>query len=554
MKKAIGLFLIISLFLFSMSSGLVLSSDYTIDPVQTLLVEVLSWDNTTSTSVGTTFNENVLKPLVNTAVPTDVLAAAKSSWTANAQTSVKGNITWDTNATDGIDQPDLMLAALTSFKNADAGAKKIYTTAEMVNGYPDISSPGLEATGFNTFKATINTAMTGDSANDNGIKFVTLFLRELVRTDFLITNSVSDSVVSTYDGNDIDFYLKTTIDSANRKLIVTRVNGLLEMIPSFCSNISGYSVDNTVKVDLNGDGDISNDDNINYLGKFITYTETEIKKNSSSEIENFYDFLVAQGPKSGSTTLTIINKKTSSGGGSGGGSYLHTPTPTTPATTPPIETTPPVETTPPSESPTPTPEAGPTAPPEFEKFIDIEDYDWAETAINYLAYKGIIEGVTNDTYAPGDGIKRGDLAILMVRIFNLSSDSADTFKDVPTDSYYYKECRIGKNTGILLGVDEENEYYEPERIITREEMMALIVRSLVNRGYIEEPEETDLSKYKDQDQIEAYARPYISFLSDNGIIVGDLNGYVRPKNDINRAEAATMIYRLYKLNLEGLLK
>jgi len=62
MKKAIGLFLIISLFLFSMSSGLVLSSDYTIDPVQTLLVEVLSWDNTTSTSVGTTFNENVKSP------------------------------------------------------------------------------------------------------------------------------------------------------------------------------------------------------------------------------------------------------------------------------------------------------------------------------------------------------------------------------------------------------------------------------------------------------------------------------------------------------------
>ena len=199
----------------------------------------------------------------------------------------------------------------------------------------------------------------------------------------------------------------------------------------------------------------------------------------------------------------------------------------------------------------PTPDV-PKAPEDFDKFTDLEGYEWAETAINYLAYKEIIKGVTETTYDPSMGIKRGDVALLMVRIFELESDATAEFDDIEID-YYRDACRIGKDHGVLLGVNEDNTLYEPERIILREEMAALIVRSLVTMGHIDAPTDTDISMYRDAADTEAYAVPYIAYLTRMGIVQGNPDGTFRPKDQISRAEAAQMIYNLHKLDIEGLL-
>ena len=112
---------------------------------------------------------------------------------------------------------------------------------------------------------------------------------------------------------------------------------------------------------------------------------------------------------------------------------------------------------------------------------------------------------------------------------------------------------ITKAHGVLLGVNEDNSLYEPERIILREEMAALIVRSLVTMGHINDPTDSDLSMYSDADETEAYAIPYIAYLTRVGIVQGDPSGEFRPKDTISRAEAAQIIYNLYKLDIEGLL-
>ncbi len=199
----------------------------------------------------------------------------------------------------------------------------------------------------------------------------------------------------------------------------------------------------------------------------------------------------------------------------------------------------------------PTPDV-PKAPEDFDKFTDLDGYEWAETAINYLAYKDVIKGVTDTTYEPDLGIKRGEVALLMVRIFGLESDATDEFDDIEID-YYRDACRIGKDHGVLLGVNEDNTLYEPERIILREEMAALIVRSLVTMGHIDNPTDTDISMYVDAADTEAYAVPYIAYLTRMGIVQGDPNGEFRPKDTVTRAEAAQILYNLYKLDVEGLL-
>lgn len=202
--------------------------------------------------------------------------------------------------------------------------------------------------------------------------------------------------------------------------------------------------------------------------------------------------------------------------------------------------------------PQPPVDEDPKAPEDFDKFTDLDGYEWAETAINYLAYKGIVLGVTDTTYAPDMGVKRGDVALLMVRIFELESDATAEFDDIDVD-YYRDACRIGKDHGVLLGVNEDNTLYEPERIILREEMAALVVRSLVTMGHIDNPTDTDISMYKDAADTEAYAVPYIAYLTRMGILQGNPDGTFRPKDQISRAEAAQILYNLHKLDIEGLL-
>ena len=80
-------------------------------------------------------------------------------------------------------------------------------------------------------------------------------------------------------------------------------------------------------------------------------------------------------------------------------------------------------------------------------------------------------------------------------------------------------------------------------------MAALIVRSLVTMGHIDAPTDTDISMYKDADDTEAYAVPYIAYLTRMGIVQGNPDGTFRPKDEINRAEAAQILYNLYKLDI-----
>lgn len=502
MKKSIGLVLTICVLLLSMS---LIGTAATPDPVQLLLVDVLSWEE----SARLAFNNEVLVPLVDGTVTDAIVDAAKAKLP-------DGKI-------ENFTQADIQ-SALEAFQKADKASKQIFTNREMINGYHDL---GNTLTGFDTFRKQVNREMTGNELNDNGIRFATLFLRELVYTNYKLVGDKDKSIVATYDGSKINFLLKSGIDAANKEIIVTRVNNLLLMLDNFCSEVlSNVAIsDSSTKID-------SLPDDQNFVGKFLTYTEDQINKCGSSEISAFYSFLLNNSPIQEGVTLPIIERISSGGSSHGGSPSVRTPTPT------PTET--------PTPTPTVTPTPTPTIPGDYHKFDDIDNVPWAEEAINYLAYNEIVLGTSDTTFSPNLGIKRGDLALLMVRIFGLESDETGNFDDVTAGSYYADACRIGKANGVLLGVDYENRYYEPERTITREEMMALVVRSLVALDYMEEPTEVDLSKFVDGDLVQGYAAPYATYLAKEGIVQGDNQNRINPSSNVTRAEAAVMLYRLYK--------
>ncbi len=188
-------------------------------------------------------------------------------------------------------------------------------------------------------------------------------------------------------------------------------------------------------------------------------------------------------------------------------------------------------------------------------FIDLDNYGWAQDAIERLARLGIVSGVGDRLFGPSLPCRRCDFAILINRALGLtvSATPKNFYDNVDTSKYYYNDVLIGYNAGILSGYG--NNYFKPEQYCTREEMFVLVAKTLEYLGEdVTSTSQDVLNKYVDVADISWWSAPYCAFLTDAGIVTGTPGGYAEPDRYINRAEMAVMINKDYDYALEVLAK
>jgi hypothetical protein len=176
-------------------------------------------------------------------------------------------------------------------------------------------------------------------------------------------------------------------------------------------------------------------------------------------------------------------------------------------------------------------------------FSDIGSYSWAKKAIEVMASKGVINGVTADSFAPGRDIKRADFMILLVKALGLSAKADGNFADVRQDAYYREALAITRKLGIAKGAGGNR--FNPEGKISRQDMMTLIDRAMkVAKKDLAAGTDADLSKFSDRSNVASYAAQSVATLIKNGIVTGD-GAKVNPLGNATRAETAVLIYRIY---------
>ena len=174
----------------------------------------------------------------------------------------------------------------------------------------------------------------------------------------------------------------------------------------------------------------------------------------------------------------------------------------------------------------------------FTGFSDMNGYSWAAEAVSYLTGKGIVSGTGNKTFSPERSITREEFAKILVLTMGYQITNAETsFDDVDVDSWYAPYVATLKEKKITEG--SGNNRFNVGAKITREEACTLIYRAAAERLPDGEKRE-----FVDADSIEAYAKEAVMALSKAGIIVGNNNGSFLPKNNMTRAEAAVVFYRL----------
>lgn len=185
---------------------------------------------------------------------------------------------------------------------------------------------------------------------------------------------------------------------------------------------------------------------------------------------------------------------------------------------------------------------------EVNSFEDLSGFDWAKEQVEVLVSKGIINGTSDTTFAPGKNITRADFLVLLVRALGLEADIASNFQDVSATDYYYEEVGIAKALGISNG--DGDHQFNPKQNITRQDMMVLAARAMKAAGKeLPNAAISDLSRFEDRALLADYAAESVAALVKEGLVQGD-GAKLGLQDHTTRAQIAVLVYRIYNLPLK----
>lgn len=170
-----------------------------------------------------------------------------------------------------------------------------------------------------------------------------------------------------------------------------------------------------------------------------------------------------------------------------------------------------------------------------EVFADLNGYDWAKEAIEYLYKKNIINGTGENEFSPDGYLTREQAAKIICNAFSIKETAQKTeFKDVVSGAWYEKYVAAVQSSGIMLGTGDSE--FGVGMNITRQDLAVILYRAM---GVTDEARECS---FTDSGDIDGYAKEAVAYFSGKGIINGYEDGRFLPHKYVTRAEAAKLIY------------
>lgn len=182
-----------------------------------------------------------------------------------------------------------------------------------------------------------------------------------------------------------------------------------------------------------------------------------------------------------------------------------------------------------------------TKPQKEMKFKDIKDSDWHFTAVKFVFDKNLMNGVSEDDFAPSMSLSRAMAVTILYRLAGEPEvkNAKNVFSDAQEGSWYLKAVLWANENGIVNGMGDGT--FMPDLDITREQLAAVMYRYCEFCKY-DTKTEKDLSDYKDADRVSDYAVKALSWANENGIVNGSDN-LLMPSDNATRAQTAAIIMR-----------
>lgn len=177
----------------------------------------------------------------------------------------------------------------------------------------------------------------------------------------------------------------------------------------------------------------------------------------------------------------------------------------------------------------------------YTNFSDVKSNDWFAEAVQYVYNKGLMVGTSDSKFSPNDTTTRGQIVTILYRMEG-SPEVSDPcgFNDVEAGSWYESPIIWAAQHNIVKGTSPTT--YAPVKNITRQEMVAILYRYSIYKGY-DTNDLASLDKFSDAGKISSWAVTPMRWSVANGLISGVNSRTIAPAGTATRAQAASILMR-----------
>lgn len=178
-------------------------------------------------------------------------------------------------------------------------------------------------------------------------------------------------------------------------------------------------------------------------------------------------------------------------------------------------------------------------------FDDIADYPWAKESILYLAQNGVVSGVGDRKFLPGNNVTREEFLKMVMCAFKINEEESEiVFSDVDPVQWYAPYVNTAKKKGLINGISDSE--FGVGLPITREDAAVILVKAAEYAGVTILTGNNTFESFSDQSEIAEYAKTAVNKLFESGVIAGKEDMRFAPKAYATRAEVSKMLYALIK--------
>ena len=174
-------------------------------------------------------------------------------------------------------------------------------------------------------------------------------------------------------------------------------------------------------------------------------------------------------------------------------------------------------------------------------FSDVNTGNWYYSAVEYVAKKGIMTGISASSFGPNLDTTRGMIVTILYRLENQPTGTeAAAFSDVRAGQYYADAIAWANANGIVTGYG--NGLFGPNDAITREQMAAILYRYAQYKEY-DVSASAELTAFSDAANVSRYAVDAMKWANAAGLINGVTSSKLAPGNSAARAQVASILMR-----------
>lgn len=172
-------------------------------------------------------------------------------------------------------------------------------------------------------------------------------------------------------------------------------------------------------------------------------------------------------------------------------------------------------------------------------FTDVSWDHWAYSAVKRVYTRGLMVGVSDTSFAPGQTLSRAMLASVLYRLAGEPAVTAENpFTDVPADRWYTDAVIWAAENGIVVGCGDGT--FRPNAPATRAQT-AVMLYAYANFAGRNTSQRADLSAFADAADVPSWALAEMQWANAAQLILGRDGKLLAPNAETTRAEMASIL-------------